>query len=290
MLTVRTVAICCIHYSDWLYQTSSSWFILIFIFKSPDRFQWLQLTSRLWCVFELAAFKKANPSGKVVLKPLFLETLIFSIILALYGLVAVEEIRFTIRLNRNDGDTDSADSTMFGAGGIEALVGLFLLLPTIWVLHIIRKLFREKKELISNLRSFDLEKVGCRTNRDKNFIHSGIRAWYGSTDAFVEHVKGPLADELTEPFERTDLPTTSWLMLATPFAAATLDFFVNQCQSTGVPKDSLFLLFLNRAFPALSYAISKLYTTWHIIQSSTLPILAASWSKSMQEHWNTCKN
>lgn len=254
-----------------LYQTSSSWFILTFLFKSPDRFQSLQLTSRLWCVFELAAFKKANPSGKVVLKPLFLETLIFSIILAIYGMVAVEEIRFMIRLNRNsngesNGDTDSADSSIFGAGGIEALVGGLLLLPTIPMLHIIRKLFREKKELISNLRSFDLEKVGCRTNRDKNFIHSGIRPWYGSTDAFVEHVKGPLADELTEPFQRTDLPTTSWLMVATPFVAATLDFFVNQCQSTGVPKEGLFWLFLNRAFPALSYAVLKhwRYRYYHI--------------------------
>lgn len=211
--------------------------------------------SRLCCVFELAAFKKANPHGKVVLKPLFMETLIFSLILAIYGIVAIEEIRFMIRLNRNsngesDGDTDSADSTLFGAGGIEALVGGLLLLPTIWMLHVIRKLFREKKELISNLRSFDLDKVACRTERDKNFIHSGIRAWYGSTDAFVEHVKGPLADELTEPFGRTDLPTTSWLMLATPFAAATLDFFVNQCQSTGVPKEGLFWLFLNRVVSA----------------------------------------
>ena len=30
--------------------------------------------SRLWCIFELAAFRKCNPQGKITLKPLFVET------------------------------------------------------------------------------------------------------------------------------------------------------------------------------------------------------------------------
>lgn len=29
-----------------------------------------RLFSRLWCIFELAAFRKANPKGKIVLAPL----------------------------------------------------------------------------------------------------------------------------------------------------------------------------------------------------------------------------
>ena len=29
--------------------------------------------SRLWCVFELAAYRKANPDGKIRLAPLFVE-------------------------------------------------------------------------------------------------------------------------------------------------------------------------------------------------------------------------
>ena len=30
-------------------------------------------TARLWCVFELAAYRKANPDGRMVLAPLFIE-------------------------------------------------------------------------------------------------------------------------------------------------------------------------------------------------------------------------
>ena len=29
--------------------------------------------SRLWCVFELAAYRKSNPDGKIRLSPLFVE-------------------------------------------------------------------------------------------------------------------------------------------------------------------------------------------------------------------------
>ncbi|CAE7357592.1 unnamed protein product, partial [Symbiodinium pilosum] len=29
--------------------------------------------SRLWCVFEVAAYRTANPSGKITLAPLFVE-------------------------------------------------------------------------------------------------------------------------------------------------------------------------------------------------------------------------
>lgn len=32
----------------------------------------LRLFSRLWCIFELAAFRKANPNGRIVLAPLIL--------------------------------------------------------------------------------------------------------------------------------------------------------------------------------------------------------------------------
>ena len=229
------------------------WDLTAHAIKISHDLQQADSNSRLWCVFELAAFRKANPSGKVVLKPLFLETFIFFGILAIYGLVALEEIRFMIRLS-SDGGSDG-DTSMFGAGGIEALVGGIGLLPTIWIFHKFRRIFREKNQLISNLRNFDLEKVGCRTERDKNFIYSGIRAWYGSTSAFTEHVRGPLAAELTGPFARSDLPFTSWLMLATPFVAATLDFFVNQCQSS-ISKQGhqgLYLIFLNRTFAALNY-------------------------------------
>ena len=40
----------------------------------PNTSCFFKLRSRLWCVFELAAFSKANSSGQIVLAPLFVET------------------------------------------------------------------------------------------------------------------------------------------------------------------------------------------------------------------------
>ncbi|CAE7569258.1 unnamed protein product, partial [Symbiodinium sp. CCMP2456] len=45
--------------------------------------------SRLWCVFEIAAYRKVNPRGQVVLAPLFLERMVLLTLITSYGIAGL---------------------------------------------------------------------------------------------------------------------------------------------------------------------------------------------------------
>lgn len=196
--------------------------------------------SRLWCVFELAAFRKANPAGRIVLQPLFVETGLLVIVVGLYGLIIVDEWRFA-------------------SAGVS--IGLASLLGNIWY-HSLRRLLNDQHHLANELRTFDIEKVHCRSAEDTEYIYAAIHSWYGSSKAFTDHVRGPLADELTNCFSRKDLPGAYWLMIATPFVTfnvarswsyaeaptSTLDMIVGHCLARCIGNSILNLLFVQFVF------------------------------------------
>lgn len=83
-------------------------------------------------------------------------------------------------------------------------------------LHYCREILHKKRQMIQDLRNFDLTRVQCSSSFDRDFIQAGICKWYGSSEAFTIYVKGPLADELAEPFSRFRVPQPYWAVLAAP--------------------------------------------------------------------------
>lgn len=81
----------------------------------------------------------------------------------------------------------SPSSSQFGAPRLS---------PIFLLVHLLRFYMSEKYQLLMDLKHFDLRKVFCRTEFDKNFIYSAISDWYGSEDAFMRYVRGPLREEL----------------------------------------------------------------------------------------------
>ena len=142
--------------------------------------------SRLWCIFELAAYRFANPKGKITIAPLFVE----SVVLTLHvGILAC--------------------STAIWVG--EALPSrveytVLHILPTaivsalpLWgIIHVLRKETRAKRQLLFDLECFSLDRAECVSEFDRAFIHSAIDKWYGSAEAFAEYVRGPLRAELLQ--------------------------------------------------------------------------------------------
>jgi len=199
--------------------------------------------SRLWCVFELAAFRKANPAGRIVLKPLFVETGLLIIVVGIYGLIIVDEWRF-------------------GDAGVSTVLVVLTMFPSYIWFHILRRLLNDQHHLVNELRTFDIEKVHCRSAEDTEYIYAAIHSWYGSSKAFTDHVRGPLADELTNCFSRTDLPGAYWLMIATPFVTfnvarswvyaeaptSTLDMIVGHCLARCIGNSVLNVLFVQFVF------------------------------------------
>ena len=79
---------------------------------------------------------------------------------------------------------------------------------------------REEKELTESLETFDLLNVQCHSAADRAFVHLAIAAWYGSEEAFVDYVRGPLRQELMAD-SGVDLPLSyALLIVISPFCMA----------------------------------------------------------------------
>ena len=156
--------------------------------------------SRLWCIFELAAFRKCNPQGKITLKPLFVETC-----------VAVGLVFIYLQIFMN--------WTFHNIGWPDTLSLAVRLIASLAFTHYCRELLYTRCQLINDLRNFELEHVNCGSDFDRDFIYAGIEAWYGSSASFTEYVRGPLADELAKPFSKFRVSRAYWALAATPSAS-----------------------------------------------------------------------
>eukprot|EP00435_Cladocopium_sp_Y103_P047456 s407_g13.t4 len=187
--------------------------------------------TRLWCIFEMAAFRRANPTGKIILKPLLIETFVVGAVFSLNMWELADEIRVHLTVMgflSKKPTWDKATALLLSATNPLQFLSLFF---AFWCFYQCRRFFREKLEVVENLKHFDLDKVSCRTAEDREFIYHGIRMWYGSTEAFEEYVRGTLAFELTEPFTRTHFPFLYWLMVLTPLFSVGLDSCLSRLRS-----------------------------------------------------------
>lgn len=136
--------------------------------------------SRLWCVFELAAYRTANPSGKITLNPLFIE----SVCTIMFIGSLLGSFCFQYFMLRKMGQTMM--NSAYGMGT----------LPLLFAIHVLRREVRLRHLLATGLKEFELSNAECRNDFDREFIYSGIIQWYGSKEAFTRYVRGTLRREL----------------------------------------------------------------------------------------------
>lgn len=184
--------------------------------------------SRLWCVFELAAYRKANPNGRVSVTPVFVEFTVLICVLSNYG---VSFVFLTIRVHSVSGL------------GFLILCLLAGTVPILVALHYLRNYFAMKLKLVGDLEHFVLDRVDCASDFDRSFIYGAIRLWYGSEEAFEAFVRGPLREELlSNVVTREMLPGYS-VLVAMPFWSLSLDFIVSFYAGGLPPEDVLSLFF-----------------------------------------------
>ena len=180
--------------------------------------------SSLWCWFELVGFRKANPEGKLVLAPLFIErsapvcflitwcTAISSNMVAVY-------VDFETR-ERNTG-------------------AAFFVFPILLLVHTMRHNYREKAQLIFDLKTFDVDKLTCASDFDRAFILSAIDAWYGSREAFRDFVRSDLREELLGLLPSPHCPCAYAAMVLSGFVTWTLDMAVSLYKAEANDQDLL---------------------------------------------------
>lgn len=176
--------------------------------------------SRLWCVFELAAYKKVNPDGRITFRPLFIEQAVLALMLCSYV------FSFLCLF---------AQSIFYGN-----VIVLLLIFTVAWpvAICVLRLNFRQKHQLLSQLDNFDLDTVKCSQHFDRDFIHAAIEKWYGSKQTFVDFVRQDLKYELEKSLSRTRLPNQYLLLLLTPVLSLSAEFFLAAWKG-GAPSDAL---------------------------------------------------
>jgi len=208
-----------------------------FLSKSAElRVLWSPpLFSRLWCIFELAAFRKANPNGRIVLAPLYVE--------ALFGIlyVGLGCLMLTFLIIQQ-----------LGIGAI--VQSIVALCPAFPVVHYIRKTLQEKRRLLAELQRFDLEQARCLNEFDRDFIHARISEWYGSREAFTEHVRGPLYEELSAPLSNMEVPVAYWVLVALLESSSLLEFQLAYYRG-GAPLETLLAQFFASVLGAVLWRI-----------------------------------
>ncbi|CAE7470298.1 pucI [Symbiodinium microadriaticum] len=155
--------------------------------------------SRKWCVFEMAAFRAANPTGQIRLVPLFLEVTILALWTSVYFTSWLMYVAAAVQSPLN--------------GAFPFPIAPIALLPMLVAAHILRRFIAEKQTLLEGLANFDVDKSECRLDFDSQFVNTAIEAWYGSKDAFNQYVRGALRRELVA--QATHVPVAYFLLFST---------------------------------------------------------------------------
>jgi hypothetical protein len=136
--------------------------------------------SRLWCVFEIAAFLRLHPDGEVVLR-----APMFDSILALLAMLSwVGSLTYLLFLY-------AFNSQVWAVLAVVALISV--------VFHSLRCCMYQSQALRDQLSSFNALKGECEEAADRILIVQSIRTWFGSTAAFntfVQQKVGPQMEQL----------------------------------------------------------------------------------------------
>ena len=100
-----------------------------------------EFASRLWCIFELAAFRKINPTGDIVIAPVSIEVFVAMLMPA----ATASSILYMFML--------AARQTVL----VGALVSSVAVFPCGYGVHLLRRDMQCKKDMLTVLENFDLD-------------------------------------------------------------------------------------------------------------------------------------
>lgn len=153
--------------------------------------------TRLWCVFELAAFKFAHPDGIITFCPLFFHGVgmrWFSALLAVFLL-------FDLGIN---------------SGFLVAYVAALIFGTVLVCMPALRKAMQELRCCRQQLAAFDCERALCRDLADREFILRSIQVWFGSVDVFNRYIREDLS-RVVGNIVRTGISYPFCLACSSPF-------------------------------------------------------------------------
>ena len=199
------------------------------------------LLSRLWCVFEIAAFRKLNPDGRIVIAPVSND--VSECILFLWWQVACFAY-WQARAGPDGGNP----SEMLLVVAVASATFLPAMVLAVWQQQ------KSSAQLRSELANFDVMNVNCSSDFDREYIHDAIITWYGSLEAFSAHMRGPFSQEVLNLLERSAGVSFHYVYLPiTPLVCLCLDNFLALAKADAPPETLISFFFSQVVAYALLY-------------------------------------
>lgn len=178
-----------------------------------------EFASRLWCIFELAAFRKINPSGGIVIAPVSIEVFVAMLMPA----ATASSILYMFML--------AARQTVL----VGALVSSVVVFPCGYGVHLLRRDMQCKKDMLTVLENFDLDAADCTFPEDRDFILRTVTEWYGSSGSFTTFVQTTLREELAQQLEKNSQVSAFYYFFpCIPMVSVALDFLIGFIKA-GIP-------------------------------------------------------
>eukprot|EP00438_Fugacium_kawagutii_P024766 Skav204259 [mRNA] locus=scaffold912:185390:186922:- [translate_table: standard] len=243
----------CIHQTEEGRMQQGIMSIAAFLAASDElRVLWSSpLLSRLWCVFEIAAYRKVNPKGRIVIAPLRNES---SACMMFLWWQASCPAFWLARAGPGGGNPTSML--------LVVVVVFSAVMPAtafaIWRNH------QNTAQLRSQLANFDVMNVDCSNDFDRECIHDAIITLYGSLEAFSTYVRGPFSQEVLDLMRVGGSLSSHYIVLPLcPLLALSLDNVLALCKA-GAPAQALISVFFNHvvAMDLLFLPSMGVFFTW----------------------------
>eukprot|EP00401_Gymnodinium_catenatum_P006750 CAMPEP_0117486754 /NCGR_PEP_ID=MMETSP0784-20121206/15640_1 /TAXON_ID=39447 /ORGANISM="" /LENGTH=550 /DNA_ID=CAMNT_0005281375 /DNA_START=66 /DNA_END=1718 /DNA_ORIENTATION=+ len=176
--------------------------------------------SRLWCVYELAAYVAFREDARIVFHPVFMEVLVAVMFCAHWLLILFFPILSVTQ--------EPSWRIMAVALVCTVMACLLVAMP------FLRVLVREQDELAAQLASFDCATAECSLERDRKFIIRRINQWYGSAEEFNAAVRGELRLRITDTVQGARVKYSAAAAASFPILCYFLDFMAGLILA-GVP-------------------------------------------------------
>merc|ERR1712217_90701 len=165
---------------------------------------------RTWCVFEMAAFLHMKGSAKVDMVPLklpamasalFLFHFIASLALFLLHPVTIGA-PWHVRWAVHTFDTPPLQACyLYGLWVVFLGLGLYAI-PSFFLWTFCKGHVRDRRNLLQELRGFQVANASCSVESDGIFVQAAIRRWFGSLSEFENFVRTDLAAKVESMLTR----------------------------------------------------------------------------------------
>jgi hypothetical protein len=164
--------------------------------------------TRLWCVYELAAFIHINDGDCRRVKFVPLKLSVFAIFLSLFWSIWTLAVCFVPAwtLSHPRHVEWMAEAIPEAAQYMYLLLvcvglGFFVYItisPPLWAFC--KWYMKDLKELFHQVRSFEFEGAECSEESDREFVREQIKRWFGDVAQFEQYVRTAVAEHVEEIF------------------------------------------------------------------------------------------